>query len=143
MVFTYTQIIFLFNRFTQGDHVVPCSKENLHNHYPLHFQNWTTLKYILKEVWGHLSFVLEQPSPVSHKHKPKYLHLWRWAFQAPLFRRFPWLWLLMFLVVFLSSSLVTSVKPQLFYYLWHCHKKRVAILIYILREMILRFMFTR
>ena len=103
--------IFLFNGFTQSDHVVSCTKKNLHHHYPLHFQNWTALKHILKEVLGYLSYVLEQP--VSHKYKSNYLHPWRWAFQAPLFRNFPWLWLLMLLVVFLSSSLATSVNPHL------------------------------
>ena len=49
--------ISLFNGFTQGDHVVLRTKKNLHHHYPLQLQNWTALKYILKEVWGYfLSF---------------------------------------------------------------------------------------
>ena len=92
--------IFLFNELSQGHHAVSCIKKNLHHHDPLHLQNWPALKYILKDAWGYLSFVLKQPNPVSHKHKSNYLHPWRWAFQAPLFRIFPWLWLLMLLVVF-------------------------------------------
>ena len=41
--------IFLFNGFIQGDHVVSCTKKNLHHHYRLHLKNWTALKYILKK----------------------------------------------------------------------------------------------
>ena len=66
--------IFLFNGFTQGDRVVSCTKMNFHHHYPLHLQNLTTLKHILKEVWGYLSFVLDQWNPLSQNHKPNYLH---------------------------------------------------------------------
>ena len=91
--------------------LIDCINLDDHHHYPLHFQNWTGLKHILKEVWGYLSYVLEQP--VSHKYKSNYLHPWRWAFRAPLFRNFTWLWLLMLLVVFLSFSLATSVNPHL------------------------------
>ena len=65
--------IVLFNGFTQVDLVVSCTKMNLHHHYPLHLQNWTALGYILKEVWVYPPFVLDQPNPVSHKHKPNYL----------------------------------------------------------------------
>ena len=90
--------IFLFNRFPQGDHVVSCSKKNLQHHYPLHLQNWNALKYLLKEVWGYISFVLEQPNSVSHKRKPNHLHPSRSAFHAPLFKSFPWLWLLVLLI---------------------------------------------
>ena len=105
---------------------------NLHNHYSLHLQNWTALKYILKEVWGYLSFVLEQPNPASHKHMSNYLNLSWWAFQAPLFRNFPWLWLLILLLVFMSLSghqckasvtLVLIVPPQ--------EESRNSVLIYI------------
>ena len=67
--------IFFVNGFTQGDRVVSCTKMNFHYHYPLNLQNWTALKYILKEVWAYLSFVLDQSNPVSHKDKPNYLHL--------------------------------------------------------------------
>ena len=84
--------ISLFNGFTQGDRVVSCTKINLHHHYPLHLQDWTALKHILKEVWGCLSFVLDQSNPTPHKHKPNYLH------------------------PFLSTSLATSVNPQLPHY---------------------------
>ena len=70
-------------------------------------------KIYLKEVRGYLSFVLEHLNQLSHKQKPNYLHPSRWAFQAPLFRSFPrcacW--------CFSGSSLTTSVKPQLLYYL--------------------------
>ena len=97
---SYLFYILLSDGIPQGDCVVSCTKNNLHNHYPLHLQNWTALKYILKEVWGYLSFVLEQPNPVSHKHMSNYLNPSWWAFQAPLFRNFPWLWLLMLLLVF-------------------------------------------
>ena len=90
--------IFLFNRFTQSDHVVSCTKKNLHHRYPLHLQNWNALKYTLKEVWGYLSFDLEQPNPESYKHNTNYLHPSRRAFQAPLFKGFPWLWLVVLLV---------------------------------------------
>ena len=31
--------IFLFNGFTQGDHLVFYMKMSLHHHYPLHLQN--------------------------------------------------------------------------------------------------------
>ena len=92
--------ISFFKGFTQGDCVVLCTKKNLHYHYPMHLRNWTALKYILKKVWGYLSFVLEQPNPVSHKHKPKYLPPSRWAFQPPLFWSFSLLWFLSLLVVF-------------------------------------------
>ena len=87
--------IFLFNGFIQGDRVVSCTKNNLHHHYSLHLQNWNALKCISNKVWGYLSFVLDQPNPVSHKHMQNYLHPSRWAFQAPLSRSFRWLWLLM------------------------------------------------
>ena len=66
--------VFLFNGFTQDDRLVSCIKLNLHHHYPLHLQNWTVFKNILKEVWGYLPFVLDQPNPVSHKFKPNYVH---------------------------------------------------------------------
>ena len=62
--------IFFSNGFNQRDRVVSCTKVNLHHHYPLHLQNWTAVKYILKEVWDYSPFVPDQPNPVSHKHKP-------------------------------------------------------------------------
>ena len=136
--------IFLFNGFTQGDHVVSCPKKNLHYHYPLHLQNWTALNYLLKEVWGYPSFILEQPNPVSHKRKSNYLHPWGWAFQAPLFRMFPWLWLLMLLGFFnplsghqykASVTLLLIALPQ--------EKSHNSVLIYTLRDMIWCYMYTR
>ena len=55
------------------------------------------LNIYLKEASGYFSFALKHPNPVTHKHKPNYLHPSRWAFQAPLFWSFPQFWLLMLL----------------------------------------------
>ena len=128
----------------QNDHVVSCPKKNLHNHYPLDLQNWTTLNYFLKEVWGYLSFILEQPNPVSHKRKSNDLHPWGWAFQVPLFRMFPWLWLLMLQGFFkpLSGHQCKALVTLLLIALQQ-EQSQNYFLIYTLREMIWCYMYTR
>ena len=136
--------IFLFNGFTQGDHVVSCTKMNLHYHYPLHLQNSTISKYILKEVWSYLSFVLDQPNPVFHKHKPNYLHPSRWSFQAPLFRSFSWLWLFMLLVVFKHlSGHQGKASVTLPFMVLLQEDSRNSVSVYISRDMIWCYMFSR
>ena len=68
------------------------------------------LKIYLKEVWGYLSFVLENPNPVSRKRKPNYLHLSTWALQVTLFWNFTWLWLLMLLIDVFQTPLWPPVQ---------------------------------
>ena len=129
--------IFLFNGFIQGDHVVSCTKKNLHHYYRLHLQNWTALKIYFKEVWGYFSFVLEQPNPVSHKHKPNCLHLWGEHSKHLCFDVFHdcgcWCCWLLFKPFSgyqfkASVTLLLTSLPQ--------EESRNSVLIYILREMI-------
>ena len=112
--------IFLFNRFTQSDHVVSCTKKNLHHRYPLHLQNWNALKYTLKEVWGYLSFDFWSGTtkPSIPQAQPKLFASLKASISSTFVSRFS------MIVVsgvagwcFLTSSLATSVKTQLLYYL--------------------------
>ena len=132
----------------EGDCVVSRTNKNLFHHYPLYLQNWIALKYILKEVLGYLSMFFQcfkHPNPAFHKHKPDYLHPSRWAFQAPLFRSVPRLWLLMLLVYCFkplsshqfkaSNTFPLILLPQ--------EESRNSVLIYILREIFWCYMFCR
>ena len=94
----------------ENDCVVSRTNKNLNHKYPLQIQNWTALKYILKEVLSYLSFVLEHPNLVLYKHKPNYLHPSRWSFQAPLFQSFPWLWLFVLVVDVFQAPLLPPVS---------------------------------
>ena len=112
----------------KGDRVVSCITKNLHYHYPLHLQKWRALKYIFKKVWGYWT---TKPSITQA----------RWAFPAPLFRIYSWLWSLMLRLdifnLLSGHQLKASVTVLLIALLQEEFSN--SVLIYILREMFLYF----
>ena len=93
--------IFLFNGFTQGDQVVSCAKKNLHHHHPLYLQNWTALNIYFKRSMRLPFFCSGTTKSSIPQAQVKLFTSMKVSIPSTsLFRSFPWLWLLMLLVVF-------------------------------------------
>ena len=138
--------IFLFNGFTQDGHVVLCAKKNLHHYEPLDLQNWTALKYVLKEVRGYLLlFWNNQTQYPRSTSQTIYIHE-REQFRHLCLEVFHdcGCWCCYFCLFFkplsgdqctVSIALLLIALPQ--------EESRNSVLIYILTEMIWYYMYTR